>query len=71
MRLLVLVVFGKMLHSEDPITAVILRHFNSKTQGKRKMFDGSLGLSLIFDDLYTTPILGSVLSSNGKIGNNM
>lgn len=71
MRLLVPVVFGELLSSEDPIRAVVLRHFNPKTQEKRKVFDGALGPSLIFDDLYTTPILASVLSSNGKIGTHM
>lgn len=71
MRLLVLAVFGEVLSSEGPIKAVILRLFNPKTQEKRKMFDGALVPSLIFDDLYITPILASVLSSNGKIGNNM
>lgn len=70
-RLLVLAVFGEVLSSEGPIKAVILRLFNPKTQEKRKMFDGALVPSLIFDDLYITPILASVLSSNGKIGNNM
>lgn len=35
------------------------------------MFDGALSPSLIFDDLYITPILASVLNSNGKIWNNM
>lgn len=71
MKLLVLVVFGEVLSSEDPVRPVIVRHFYPKTQEKRKMFDGTLGASLIFNDLYITPILASVLSSNGKIGNNM
>lgn len=35
------------------------------------MFDGALSPSLILDDLYITPILASVLSGNGKIGNNI